>query len=87
MSHKFGQEVLQSIKEAGRNILMFEVGETEEDEIILRCNAATGQYKAAEMIHLYIEHWAKVNSYKVAEFDENRLGIPDHNGRIFDYVF
>ena len=87
MAHKFGKEVLLSIKEAGGDPSVFQVGEAEDDEIILKCNASVSEYKAAEMIHLYIEHWAKVNAYKTAHFDENRLDMPDENGRIFDSVF
>ena len=63
------------------------MGETEDDPIILRCNSSTGTYEASDKIHLYVEHWAKVNSYSGIEFDENRLMSPDTMGRIYDNVF
>lgn len=87
MAYKFGKEVLLSINEAGGDPSVFQVGEEEDDEIILKCNASISEYKSAEMIHFYIEHWAKVNGYKVVNFDESRVDLPDANGRIYDFVF
>ena len=88
MTEKIGNDVLMSIKQAGGDVSIFEINEKEENEIIFRCNATTGSYDAAEKIHLYIEHWAKVNSYQIAVFDENRLDPPGKPGeRIYDYVF
>lgn len=87
MKYIFGDEIIASIKERGTDVSIFEGGETEDDPIILRCNDQTGTYEAADMIHIYIENWASVNNFKIAQFDENRLMHPDAFGRIYDNVF
>lgn len=87
MIYIYGDAVIESLKSSKLNFAIFQGGKSEYDPIILRCNTTTGNYNAADMIHLYIEHWAQVNNFDVWEFDENRLMEPDKEGRIYDNVF